>query len=66
MIYRGLRPADVTTRSPRTVAECLLTRLILIKMYYHIMICACICTVVFTVSQFHVNVYLDYLVFQIA
>ena len=34
-IYPGSRPADVTTRSPRMVAECLLTRSMLIKMYYH-------------------------------
>ena len=56
----------VTTRSPRMVAECLLTRSMLIKMHYHFMVCACICTIVFTVSQFHVDVNLVYLVFQIA
>ena len=33
MIYPGSRPADVTTRSPRMVTECLLTRSMLIKMY---------------------------------
>ena len=60
-IYPGSRPADVTTRSPRMVAECLLTRSMLIKMYYHFMVC--ICTIVFTVSQFHADVYL---VFQVA
>ena len=65
-IYPGSRPADVTTRSPRMVAECLLTRSMLIKMYYHFMVCACICTIVFTVSQFHADVYIVYLVFQIA
>ena len=32
-IYPGSRPADVTTRSPGMVAECLLTRSMLIKMY---------------------------------
>ena len=32
-IYRGSRPAGVTTRSPRMVAECLLTGSMLIKMY---------------------------------
>ena len=42
MIYTSSRPADVTTRSPRTVAECLLTRSMLIKMYYLFMVCACI------------------------
>ena len=31
--YPGSRPADVTTRSPRMVTECLLTRSMLIKMY---------------------------------
>ena len=34
-IYPGSRPADVTTRSPITVAECLLTSSMLIKMYKH-------------------------------
>ena len=29
------------------------------------MVCACICTIVFTVSQFHADVYLVYLIFQI-
>ena len=62
-IYPGSRSADVTTRSPRMVAECLLTRSMLIKMYYHFRVCACICSIVFTVSQFHADVYL---VFQIA
>ena len=33
-IYSGSRPANVTTRSPRMVAECLLARSMLIKMYY--------------------------------
>ena len=32
-IYPGSRPAGVTTRCPRMVTECLLTRSILIKMY---------------------------------
>ena len=63
-IYPGSRPADVTRRCPRMVAGCLLTRLMLIKMYYHFMVC--ICTTVFTVSQFHVDVYLLFLVFQVA
>ena len=39
-IYPGTIPADVTTRSPRIVAECLLTRSKLIKMYYHFNVCA--------------------------
>ena len=49
-IYPGSRPVDVTTRSPRMVTERLLTCSMLIKMYYHFMVCACICTIVFTVS----------------
>ena len=65
-IYPGSRPVDVTTRSPRMVTELLLTRSMLIKMYYHLMVCACICTTVFTVSQFHADGFLVYLVFQIA
>ena len=32
-IYPGSRPAGVNTRSPRIVTVCLLTRLMLIKMY---------------------------------
>ena len=32
-IYPGSRPAGVTTRRPRMVTECLLTRSMLIKMY---------------------------------
>ena len=56
-IYPGSRPTDVTTRSPRMVAECLLTRSMLIKMYYHFMVCTCICTIVFTLSQLHADVY---------
>ena len=44
-IYPGSRPAGVTTRSPRMVTECLLTRSMLIKMYLPVfMVCACICT----------------------
>ena len=65
-IYPGSISANVTTRSPRMVAECLLTRSMLIKMYYHFMTCACIRTIVFTVSQFHADVYIVYLVFQVA
>ena len=65
-IYTGSRPAGVTTRSPRTATECFLTRSILIKMYYRFIVCAGICTIVFTISQFHADVYLVYLVFQTA
>ena len=43
-ICQGSRPAGVTTRIPRIVAECLPTRSMLIKMYYRFMVCACICT----------------------
>ena len=56
-IYPGSRPADVTIRSPKMIAECLLTRSMLIKMYYHFMVCACIYAILFTVSQFHADVY---------
>ena len=63
-IYSGSRPADVPTRSPRMVAERLLTRSMLIKMYYHFMVCACICTIILTISQFHADVYLVYLKFR--
>ena len=42
-IYRGSRPAGVTTRNPRMVTECLLTRLILIKMYLPLHGLRCIC-----------------------
>ena len=67
LIFLLSRPADVTTRSPaRMVAECLLKRSMLIKMYYHFMVCACICTIVLTVCQFHADIYLVYLVFQTA
>ena len=62
MIYPGSRPAGVTTRSLRMVTDCLLTRSMLIKMYYHFMVCACICKIVFTVGQFLADVYLVYLV----
>ena len=55
-----LNTSRCTTRSPRMVTECFLTRTMLIKMYYHFMVCACICTIVFTVSQFHADVYLVY------
>ena len=62
-IYPGPRPAEVTTRSPRMVADCLLALPMLIKMYYYFIVWACIyiCTIVFTVSQFHADVYLVYL-----
>ena len=45
---------SVTTRSQRMVAECILTRSILIKIYYHFIVCTC--TIVFTVRQFHSDV----------
>ena len=48
-------------RSPRMVAECLLTRSMLIKMYYHFMACAYICTIIYTVSQFLADVYLVFI-----
>ena len=53
-IYPGSRPVDATTRSPRMVIECLLTRSALIKMYNRFMAsaCRCVSTIVITVSQF--------------
>ena len=65
-IYPGSRPAAVTTRSPRMVTECLLTRSMLIKMClpFHGM-CLYMC-IVFTVSQFRADVHLVYFVFHIA
>ena len=65
-ICPGSRPAGVTARIPRMVTECLLTRSMLIKIHYRFMVCACVCTIVFTASQFHADVYLVYLVFHIA
>ena len=56
-IYPDSRPAGVTTRCPRMVTQCLLTPSMLIKMYYYFMVCACICMIIFTVSQFHADVY---------
>ena len=46
----------------------LLIRSMFIKMYYHFMVWACLCTIVITVSQFHADVYLHvvYLIFQVA
>ena len=66
-IYPGSRPAGVTTRSPRMVTECLLTRSMLVKIYlpFHGM-CLYMYIVIFTVSQFHADVHSVYLVFQIA
>ena len=57
-IYPGSRQADVITRSPTMEAQRLLIRSMFIKMYYHFMVCACLCTIVITVSQFHADVYL--------
>ena len=57
-ICPGSRSLGVTTRRPRMVTECLLTRSILIKMYYLFMVCARICTLVFTAGQFHAAVYM--------
>ena len=59
-IYPGTRPAGVTTRSPRMVTECLLTRSLLIKMYKFTISG---CRYMYIVSQFHANVHSVYLVF---
>ena len=44
-IYPGSSPAGVTTRSPRMVTECLLTRSMLIKIYLPLHGMCRICTV---------------------
>ena len=63
-ICPGSRPAGVTTRCPRMVTECLLTRSMLIKMYKFTFQGMCLYMyIVFTVSQFHADVHLVYLVF---
>ena len=43
-IYPGSRPAGITTRSPRMVTECLLTRSMLTEMYlpFHGMTSLCV------------------------
>ena len=66
-IYPGSRPAGVTTRNPRMVTECLLTRSMLItcKMYLPFHGMCLYMYVVFTVSQFHADAHSVYLVFQI-
>ena len=65
-IYPGPRPAGVTTRSPRMVTECLLSRSMLIKMYLPFHDTCLYMYLVFIVSQFHVDAHSVYLVFQIA
>ena len=60
-IYPGSRPEGVTTRCPRMVTECLLTRSMLIKMYKftssgYVPVCLYMYTL-FTVSQFHADVH---------
>ena len=64
-IYPGSRPAGVTTRNPRMVTECLLIRLMLIKMYLPFHGICLYMYIVFTVSQFHTDAHSVYLVFQI-
>ena len=61
-IWLGSRPAGVTTRCSRMVTECLFTRSMLIKMY-KFTISGYVPVYVFTVSQFHADVHLVYLVF---
>ena len=64
-IYPGSRPAGVTTRCPRMITECLLTRSMLIKMYKCTILGMCLYMyIVFTVSQFHADVHSVYLVFD--
>ena len=55
MIYPDSRPAGVTTRSPRMVTECILTRSMLIKMYLQLHGMCLYMYIVFTVSQFHAD-----------
>ena len=61
------RPAGFTTRCPRMVTECLLTRSMLIKMYKCINLpfqgMFLYMYIILTVSQFHTDVHLVYLVF---
>ena len=61
-IYPGSRPAGVTTRSPRMVTECLLTRSKSIKMYLPLHGMCLYMYFVFTVSQFHAVAHSVYLV----
>ena len=64
-IYPGSRPAGATTRCPRMVTECLLTRSMLIKMCkFTISGHVPVIYIVFTVSQFHADVHSVYLVFD--
>ena len=60
------RPAGVTTRKPRMVTECLLTRSMLIKMYLPFHGMCLYMFIAITVSQFHANAHSVYLVFQVA
>ena len=64
-ICPGSRPAGVTTRCPRMITECFLTRSMLIKMYKFLPFQGrCLYMyIVFTVSQFHADVHSVYLVF---
>ena len=66
-IYPGSRPAGVTTRSLRMVTKCLLSQLMLVnKMYLPSHGMCLYMYIVLTVSQFHVDVHLVYLDFQLA
>ena len=65
-IYPGSSPAGVTTRSPRMVTECLLTRSMLIKMYLPLHGMCLYMYIIFTISQFHADAHSVCLVFQIA
>ena len=57
------RPAGFTTRCPRMVTECLLTRSMLIKMYKFTISGYVPVYVHYIDSQFHTDVHLVYLVF---
>ena len=64
-ICPGSRPAGITTRSPRMVTECLFIRSMLIKMYFLFHGMCLYMYIVFTVSQFHADVHLVLLVFNV-
>ena len=51
-IYPGSRPTRVTTRSPKMVTECLLTRSMLIKMYLPLHGMCRICTLYLQLVNF--------------
>ena len=59
-IFPGSSQAGVTTRSPRMVSGCLLTRSMLIKMYLPLHGMCLYMYMVFTISQFHAGAHSVY------